>query len=85
MGRSFCCCHGTEDSNAETGEKAEFLERTGLPMKAREIQRLTEHKGSTFDRFLEEEGIRKEVEAIAIKRVLAWQLGQAMSRHGTWK
>jgi antitoxin HicB len=31
------------------------------------------HSGSTFDRFLEEEGIREEVEAVAIKRVLAWE------------
>jgi antitoxin HicB len=36
------------------------------------------HDGSTFDTFLEEEGIREEVEAVAIKRVLAWQLEQAM-------
>src|SRR5579863_4859524 len=36
------------------------------------------HSGSTFDSFLEEEGIREEVEAVAIKRVLAWQLQQAM-------
>ena len=34
--------------------------------------------GSSFDSFLEAEGIREEVEAIAIKRVLAWQLEQAM-------
>jgi len=37
-----------------------------------------DHSGSTFDSFLEEEGIREEVEAVAIKRVLAWQLEQAM-------
>ena len=36
------------------------------------------HSGSTFDSFLEQEGIREEVEAVAIKRVLAWQLEQAM-------
>lgn len=36
------------------------------------------HTGSTFDSFLEEEGIREEVEAVAIKRVLAWQLKKAM-------
>jgi antitoxin HicB len=36
------------------------------------------HDGSTFDSYLEEEGIREEVEAVAIKRVLAWQLEQAM-------
>jgi antitoxin HicB len=38
----------------------------------------TNHSGSTFDSFLEEEGIREEVEAVAIKRVLTWQLSQAM-------
>jgi hypothetical protein len=38
----------------------------------------TDHSGSTFDSFLEQEGIREEVEAVAIKRVLAWQLEQAM-------
>jgi hypothetical protein len=36
------------------------------------------HTGSTFDSFLEEEGIREQVEAVAAKRVLAWQLAQAM-------
>lgn len=36
------------------------------------------HSGSTFDSFLDEEGIREEVEAVAVKRVLAWQLMQAM-------
>ncbi|MFZ3217742.1 MAG: helix-turn-helix transcriptional regulator [Candidatus Acidiferrales bacterium] len=36
------------------------------------------HSGSTFDSFLGEEGILEEVEAVAVKRVLAWQLKQAM-------
>ena len=40
----------------------------------------SDHSGSTFDSFLDEEGIREEVEAIAIKRVLAWQLSQAMRK-----
>lgn len=39
---------------------------------------LIDHSGSSFDSFLEEEGIREEVEAVAIKRVLVWQLSQAM-------
>jgi antitoxin HicB len=34
--------------------------------------------GSSFDSFLDEEGIREEAEATAIKRVLAWQLERAM-------
>ncbi len=47
-------------------------------MKGRKNGKRTDHSGSTFDRFLEEAGIREEVEAVAIKRVLAWQLAQAM-------
>jgi antitoxin HicB len=47
-------------------------------MKVKRYKRRTEHSGSSFDSFLEEEGIREEVEAVAIKRVLAWQLEQAM-------
>lgn len=37
-----------------------------------------DHSGSSFDSFLEEEGILEEVESIAIKRVIAWQLSEAM-------
>lgn len=47
-------------------------------MNVRKNRKRTDHSGSTFDSFLEEEGIREEVEAVAIKRVLAWQLSQAM-------
>ena len=36
------------------------------------------HIGSLFDDFLKEEGIYDEVQTVAIKRVLAWQLEQAM-------
>ena len=37
-----------------------------------------DHSGSTLDSFLEEEGILEEVEAVAVKRVIAWQLAEAM-------
>ena len=37
-----------------------------------------DHSGSSFDSFLEEEGILDEVETAAIKRVIAWQLAEAM-------
>ncbi len=48
-------------------------------MKPRKTRKTaTYHSGSTFDSFLDEQGIRAEVEAVAIKRVLAWQLEQAM-------
>ena len=49
-------------------------------MSARKTRKKMDHSGSTFDSFLEEEGIREEVEAVAIKRVLAWQFEQAMRR-----
>ncbi len=35
--------------------------------------------GSTLDEFLEEEGVRDELQATAIKEVVAWQLQQAMA------
>lgn len=38
------------------------------------------HTGSSFDSFLQEGGIREEVEAVAIKRVLAWQISREMKR-----
>ena len=49
-------------------------------MNVRKNRKRTDHSGSTFDSFLEEEGIRQEVEAVAIKRVLAWQLERAMRK-----
>jgi antitoxin HicB len=36
------------------------------------------HEGSTLDAFLEEEGVREEFEAKAVKEVIAWQLAEAM-------
>jgi len=49
-------------------------------MKAKGKNGAVRHTGSTFDSFLEEEGIREEVEAIAIKRVISWQLAEAMRK-----
>lgn len=36
--------------------------------------------GSSLDVFLEEEGIRSEIQAAAIKRVLAYQIAEEMKR-----
>ena len=47
-------------------------------MKTKNRKKTVDHSGSSFDNFLEQEGIRDEVEAVAIKRVLAWELAQAM-------
>jgi antitoxin HicB len=44
------------------------------------IEAVDIHSGSSFDDFLEEEGYRDELESAAIKRVLAWQFEQEMTR-----
>jgi hypothetical protein len=36
------------------------------------------HSGSTLDSLLEEDGILAQVEAMAVKRVIAWQLQEIM-------
>lgn len=41
--------------------------------------------GSNFDEFLAEEGTLEESTAIAIKRVIAWQIDRAMKETGTTK
>jgi antitoxin HicB len=47
-------------------------------MKAKKKNDIVNHTASTFDSFLEEEGIREEVEAVAVKRLISWQLEEAM-------
>ena len=44
------------------------------------MKRRFDHSGSSFDSFLEEEGIREEVEAVAVKRVIAWEFERAMQQ-----
>jgi hypothetical protein len=39
---------------------------------------MSKHIGSSFDDFLEEEGVLAEAEAIAVKRVIAFQLEKLM-------
>ena len=46
---------------------------------------MNKHVGSSFDDFLEEEGLLEEAEAVAVKRVLAWQLSQAMEARNMTK
>lgn len=41
--------------------------------------------GTSFDGFLKEEGLLEAVSAVAQKRVLAWQLAEAMRRDGISK
>ena len=39
---------------------------------------MNKHSGSDFDDFLAEQGIAEEVSAAALKRVIAWQIAEAM-------
>lgn len=41
--------------------------------------------GSSFDDLLEEDGLLNEVTEVALKRVLAWQVEQAMKERGLTK
>ena len=40
------------------------------------------HRGSKLDDFLDEEGLLAESEAVAVKRVIAWQLQEMMKQQG---
>jgi DNA-binding Xre family transcriptional regulator len=54
-------------------------------MTTKAVSHAIDHSGSTLDSFLEEEGILEEVEAVAIKRVIAWQLTKTMKEKGITK
>jgi antitoxin HicB len=43
------------------------------------------HVGSDFDAFLAEDGILEEAGAAAVKRVIAWQIAEAMKTEGITK
>jgi antitoxin HicB len=44
-----------------------------------------EHLGSDFDNFLEEEGLLAEAEAVAVKRVVAYQVAALMEENNLTK
>jgi len=48
-------------------------------------QKKNPHVGSSFDDFLAEEGILADVESVAIKRVIAFQIVQLMKDEGISK
>lgn len=43
----------------------------------RQATQRVDHNGSSFDSFLEEQGILQEADAAALRRVAAWQLTEA--------
>ena len=46
---------------------------------------MNKHIGSRLDEFLEEDGLLAETEAVAIKRVIAWQIERLMTEEGLTK
>ena len=44
-----------------------------------------QHIGSDFDSYLAEQGQLEEATAVAIKRVIAWQIAEAMKTRGVTK
>lgn len=53
--------------------------------RVRQLRKKNPRRGSTFDDFLREEGIHAEVTAKAVKKVIAWQIAQAMKEEGVTK
>lgn len=49
------------------------------------MSRKSRHLGSTFESWLDEQGVREEVTAAAIKEVIAQQLAAEMKRKGISK
>ena len=43
------------------------------------------HLGSGFDDYLNKKGVYKEVDAVAMRRVIAWQVNQAIKEAGLTK
>ena len=43
------------------------------------------HIGSSFDDFLKEEAMFEEATAVALKRVISWQISEAMKTQGLTK
>lgn len=46
------------------------------------MAKLNHHIGSDFDDLLTEDGLLNDATAVAIKRVIAWQIGEAMKARG---
>lgn len=46
------------------------------------MTKLNHHVGTDFDDFMAEDGLLDAATAVAIKRVIAWQIGEAMKARG---
>jgi len=74
--------HPTVSSNSRSESGCQRQLVLKVPKGDRSVTYENPHIGSTFQNFLQEEGIAEEVDAAAIKRVLAWQIEEAMKQRG---
>jgi hypothetical protein len=89
----FLCHRGADGASArfhqENAKDAEV--GPGLGIEAKEgadnmgARKKKGRIGSSFNDFLKDEGLNQEASAVAIKRVLAWQLENAMAKEGVTK
>jgi antitoxin HicB len=49
-------------------------------MNAKGVNNMNKHKGTNIDSFFDEEGILESIEAVAIKRVIAYELERKMKK-----
>lgn len=68
----------TVASRKKTTRKTKTLRRKPAQKVVRRTTR--SRVGSSFDDFLESEGLRTEVTVLALKRVIAWQVAEEMKR-----
>jgi predicted XRE-type DNA-binding protein len=73
-----------ENAASRSGSGAKAYEG-GDVMKRKSGSRKKGRIGSSFDDYLKDEGVYEELSAVAIKRVLAWQLEEAMKKDGVSK
>jgi phage-related protein len=77
----FCVTRGRmvlHQEDAETPHAGAKAYERGDVMKRKSSSRKNGRIGSSFDGYLKNEGVYEEFCAVAIKRVLAWQLMEAM-------
>lgn len=67
-----------EDIEVRIGPGADAKEGDGIMTKKKKTGRV----GSSFSDYLKDEGSYEETSAVAVKKVLAWQLEQAMRKEG---
>ena len=72
-----------EEDAKDTGERIGACQTPAQEVEV--VVMAKKNVGSSFDEFLEEEGLLEEATAAAVKRVIAFQLAERMSEHSLSK